>query len=127
MSAQSRHWRTPRWCNIVGPKSKAESKKMPKAMSAVVGPKSKAESKKMPKAMSAAVGPKSTAESVVDGPRVDRSEVRNPEAWKMDNLEWVQRHCWVCTSCSSMNVRCDGSGRRIGAGHKSKLGPARLV
>ena len=86
-----------------------KAKKMPQgsvAQSMVPGP-----AKKMPKGsvvQSMVPGPSGAASSSssasvskLDDPTSDESE----GSWQSDSHEWVQRDCWVCHVCRSMNLR----------------------
>ena len=76
--------------------------------------KVKPATKKMPKALAKKLevpGPQSAAGSSSDSPR---SEVPGPEStdtssdpepWELDTHEWVNRDCWACPDCNSMNLR----------------------
>ena len=76
-------------------------------------------SKKMPKGsvgQSMVPGPSRAAVSLVPGPSgaassSSASELDDPTpdesegSWQTDSHEWVQRDCWVCQACHSMNLR----------------------
>ena len=59
-----------------------------------------------PQSAASGSGSSGSPSSEVPGPTsTDTSSESDPEPWELDTHEWVQRDCWACVDCNSMNLR----------------------